>query len=125
MLMLLVNNRQAAIVRGAALSGLHNLQPSSRRARRHYGFSWGVPFNRAKHSEQHRRLDEWDHTYLATGYMNWSLGKGDVVTEQTYISHSVHRTPKVSDENLKFSINVYCCDLDVAPSHRDDEGTLP
>jgi hypothetical protein len=117
-----IDTSQAAIVRGAALSGLHNLQPSSRRARRHYGFSWSVPFVRAQHSEQYRYLDTWDNSYRASGYMSWSLAKGDVVTEQTYISHSVCRTPREMGDSLKFAINVYCCDLDIAPTHRATQG---
>lgn len=104
------NDRQAAIVRGAALSGLHNLQPSSRRARRHYGFSWGVLFSSSEHRPEHRYLDTWDRSYRARGYIKWSLGKGDVVTEATYISHSVCRTPEYSEIGLKFAIPVYCCD---------------
>jgi hypothetical protein len=56
--------------------------------------------------------------------MNWSLAKGAVVTEQTYISHPVCRTPRDSGSNLKFSIDVYSCDLELAPTHRDIQGDI-
>lgn len=54
--------------------------------------------------------------------MNWSLRKGDVVTEQTYISHAVRRTPEDVQTALKFEITVYCCDLDNPPLHRELDG---
>jgi hypothetical protein len=93
-------------------------------ARRHYGFSWGVPFVRGQHSEQYRYVDTWDNSYRASGYMNWSLAKGAVVTEKTYISHPVCRTPRDLGSNLKFAIDVYSCDLELAPTHRDIEGDI-
>ncbi|GIZ37993.1 hypothetical protein CKM354_000142000 [Cercospora kikuchii] len=40
---------QSAIVRGAALSGLHNIQPTSRRSRLHYGWACHEAFDSLRH----------------------------------------------------------------------------
>lgn len=54
--------------------------------------------------------------------MKWCLGKGDDVTENTHIRHSVFYTVEDLKPNMKFAFSVYQCDLDVPPRHYSDHG---
>jgi hypothetical protein len=48
--------------------------------------------------------------------------QGDVVTERTHISLDGYSKIGTAVNDLKFACQVYCCDLDVAPTHKDDQG---
>jgi hypothetical protein len=66
-------NSQAAIVRGAAIRGLEGTVPDKLICRRHYGFSWGLPFRVG--------IDEERYGYTSfgskfcSGHMNWMIAK--------------------------------------------------
>ena len=71
----LPSNSQTAIVKGAALSGVLNLQPTSRRSRLHYGWSYSLPFDKEIHHVDDRFISSWDGELMAGGNMGWELAK--------------------------------------------------
>ncbi|EME80247.1 uncharacterized protein MYCFIDRAFT_189860 [Pseudocercospora fijiensis CIRAD86] len=83
---------QSAIVRGAALSGLHEIQPVSRRSRRHYGFELCEAFDRRRHKAENAYVDDWDGRKMASGNMHWKLNKLPI-TFETKVKPSVIAIP--------------------------------
>ncbi|KXT06267.1 hypothetical protein AC578_9157 [Pseudocercospora eumusae] len=119
LLLICPEHAQSAVVRGAALSGLHEIQPISRRSRRHYGFALAEAFDRRRHKAEHAFYDEFDGRKMASGNMHWKLNKGDTVNETTSIDFSF--ISQVHD-GQPGKIVVYACDLDEAPDHIRDQG---
>ncbi|KAF7188334.1 Heat shock 70 kDa protein 12B [Pseudocercospora fuligena] len=110
---------QSAIVRGAALSGLHEIQPISRRSRRHYGFELAEAFDRRRHKAEDAFYDDWDGRKMASGNMYWKLNKGDIVNDTTSIEFTFISLVR---DGRSSTIDVYACDLDEAPDHVRDQG---
>ncbi|EGP82386.1 uncharacterized protein MYCGRDRAFT_97567 [Zymoseptoria tritici IPO323] len=101
---------QSAIVRGAALSGLHNIQPTSRRSRLHYGWSCSEAFDPMRHDERDAYLDPWyNNGKRATGNMCWELSKGDLVDETTKVDFGFAE-PVYEDfvKSGSFNLDLYC-----------------
>jgi hypothetical protein len=81
---------QAAVVRGAAIRGLEGTMPSKLMCRRHYGFTWGLPFKPGIDNES-EAFYLFGEKYRA-GYMNWLIEKVNFMvlihrfsrTDQTY-----------------------------------------
>ncbi|KAK4609911.1 Heat shock protein 12B [Fulvia fulva] len=107
---------QAAIVRGAALSGLQQIQPTSRRARRHYGFCFSLPFDRVRHRAQDKYIFAWDGSARADGNLCWEMAKGDLIDEDTKLTSSFHSLV-YEDSPGSHSSTIYSCDLDDPPDH--------
>lgn len=66
---------QAAIVRGAALSGLYDIQPTSRRSRRHYGFAYVETFDPLRHRPEDKIRSAWHSGWGGHGNLKWELAK--------------------------------------------------
>jgi hypothetical protein len=64
-----------------------------------------------------------DHVLSSYELNHSSAIQGDVVTEKTHISLDGYSKIGTAVDDLKFACQVYCCDLDVAPTHKDDEGS--
>lgn len=71
-------------MRGAALSGLKNIQPTSRRSRLHYGWSCTEAFDGMRHDVRDRFLSEWDGSPQASGNMRWPLSKVSAALHSVY-----------------------------------------
>lgn len=69
------NDRQSAIVRGAALSGLIEVQPTSRKSRMHYGWAAGQHWDPVRHQVRDYYESAWDGSPHARGNMLWELAK--------------------------------------------------
>lgn len=106
---------QTAIVRGAAYSGLHDLQPSSRRSRLHYGFACHEAFDPVRHDPRDRFIWNWDGSARAKGQLDWQLGKGDAVDESTSIEGNFCRTMFEDSAATSHSVQVLTSDVDDAP----------
>ncbi|CZT22028.1 related to hsp70 protein [Ramularia collo-cygni] len=107
---------QAAIVRGAALGGLQDIQPTSRRARMHYGIAVSQPFDPVIHQVRDSFADKWDGSPRAGSQIKWSLNKGGIVDRSTQIQFDL--TSDVFDDNqasIKHDATVYCSRADAAP----------
>jgi hypothetical protein len=65
--------RQAAIVRGAAIRGLGDIKPMSRRSRRHYGFQLDLLFDPSQDHERDRYTNLFDRSDRAKGTMVWAI----------------------------------------------------
>ncbi|EME86907.1 uncharacterized protein MYCFIDRAFT_172600 [Pseudocercospora fijiensis CIRAD86] len=115
-------NPQSAIVRGAAYSGLHGIQPSHRRSRLHYGFACHVAFDPMVHDKRDRFISDWDGTARASGNLFWQLEKGALVDQNTKIAFSVYRTISEESKYGKHETDVYVSDLDEAPDRVRDKG---
>lgn len=72
---------QAAIVRGAALSGLHDIQPTSRLSRRHYGFAYIDTFDPLRHRPCDRIRSKWTGQYGGHGNLKWKLAKASCTSD--------------------------------------------
>lgn len=108
---------QSAIVRGAAFSGLHSIQPSSRRARFHYGFTVHEAFDPVRHKKKDRFIWDWNGTARASGNMRWQLAKGDLVNETTEIQTSCFQTVYQDEQADSSATEIYISDYDDAPYH--------
>lgn len=82
---LINHHRQAAIVRGAALGGLQDIQPSSRRARMHYGIDVTESFDPVIHQNRDRYTDDWDGSDRADHQVLWELPKVITAEEQSAV----------------------------------------
>lgn len=108
---------QAAVVRGAAIRGLEGTMPSKLICRRHYGFTWGLPFRPGIDDERHayQGFDLGFGSKYCAGHMNWIIGKGYEVTTSTYKTVRVTR-PWSPGQSYVFQDALYSCNLDSAPN---------
>ncbi|KAH7304134.1 hypothetical protein B0I35DRAFT_152542 [Stachybotrys elegans] len=107
---------QAAIVRGAAIRGLEGTMPDNLICRRHYGFSWGLPFNSSTDDERYSYMSfGWKY---CSGYMNWMIGKGTEVTKSTSVTADVMRTWSPG-QSYVFNETLYSSTLDNAPKRQE------
>ena len=104
---------------GAALSGLHSIQPTSRRSRRYYGFSVHEAFDKLRHKEADAFIWPWDGTKRAAKNMSWHLYKGARVDRNTSIKFSMSHDVYNNDPA---NVEIFACDSDEAPNHQDDNG---
>ncbi|KXS95922.1 hypothetical protein AC578_5199 [Pseudocercospora eumusae] len=111
---------QSAIVRGAALSGLLNIQPTSRRSRRHYGFSCHEPFDPLRHRLEDRFIWFWNNKPHASGNMFWELAKGDNVDDKTEITTEMSSTVWDDEPTKTSEMEIYCSDADEPPMFERD-----
>ncbi|CAK1359214.1 unnamed protein product [Cercospora beticola] len=111
---------QSAIVRGAALSGLHSIQPTSRRSRLHYGFSVHEAFDPLQHDIRDRFVWEWNQTYRAKNVMRWELCQGDVVDETTNVEWAFYQTIYQNEgaRDNRSTVDLYCSGAEEEPRHR-------
>ncbi|KAL4919680.1 hypothetical protein BDW62DRAFT_199691 [Aspergillus aurantiobrunneus] len=112
---------QVAIVQGAALRGLEGLQSTTRRCRRHYGFSLNKPFRYGVDDEANSYIHPFDGKKMTSGRMEWLIAKG-----QKY-SHGYTNSIDLSyfhDEWAppKYSVKFYACQQKHAPERVDDFG---
>lgn len=114
---------QSAIVRGAALSGLLKIQPSSRRSRRHYGFEILQPFDPLRHRAQDRCVWPWTGQMYASGNMVWDLKKSEAVDPDTEITSTFDFVRYDNEMAVPCSVHVYGSDSDEPPLYVHDDGT--
>ncbi|KAH8702220.1 Hsp70 family protein [Talaromyces proteolyticus] len=108
------NNPQSAIVHGAALRGLHGIQSTARRCRRHYGFSWGIYFREGIDDEKNSYWDEYYDAKMVRGITKWMINKGQKYHQDYSKLVSISHTHWPSN-SLKKSTELYSCDLVDAP----------
>ncbi|KAM3505005.1 hypothetical protein MY11210_008142 [Beauveria gryllotalpidicola] len=111
-----VDNCQEAVVRGAAIRGLEGTEPDKLICRRHYGFSWGMPFRPGIDDE--RYAYESFGTKFCSGHMNWMIAKGSEITRTTSTSVDVYRTWSPG-QSYVFYDTLYSCNLDSAPVRQE------
>ncbi|KAF2227835.1 hypothetical protein BDZ85DRAFT_254962 [Elsinoe ampelina] len=106
-----------AVVRGAALGGMSNVEVvTSRKARRHYGVRYRPEFDPTKHSPSAKYWDEIKEKWKARGQMKWYIRKGDTVPANVPILNNFHRIN--AEEHSSVGSDLYCCDDDQAPQER-------
>ena len=71
-------------MRGAVLSGAFDIRPTSRKSRRHYGFSLDHRFDPAIHDRNEVFIDPWSRKEAVKEQMTWELAK--VIDKLTTIS---------------------------------------
>ncbi|KAL4901109.1 hypothetical protein BDW74DRAFT_88294 [Aspergillus multicolor] len=109
---------QAAIVQGAALRGLEGIRSSTKRCRRHYGFSI--------HAEYRPGIDDGAETYwdyytdkkMVRGVMKWAIRKDQKYGEEHTEIFPLH-WKKFPNSALSPRLALYACDQATAPD-RDD-----
>ncbi|PLB48506.1 actin-like ATPase domain-containing protein [Aspergillus steynii IBT 23096] len=117
------DNPQAAIVQGAALRGLDGIQPTSKRCRRHYGFSCSIRFRDGIDNEAHAFIDIYDGVKRTGGIISWVMAKGDQYSE----GHTIRKPLKWSHsvfESLVRPVKLYACDQAIAPERVDHNGSF-
>ncbi|GIJ81658.1 hypothetical protein Asppvi_000157 [Aspergillus pseudoviridinutans] len=110
---------QAAIVQGAALRGLEGLQSTTKRCRRHYGFSWGNRFRAGIDSERNAYYDSYSGKKMVSGIMKWMIAKGATYTDNYTNTVTVYRT-HYEDSTLRKFDTFYACDMAEAPERQED-----
>ncbi|KAL3478805.1 hypothetical protein BJX99DRAFT_223928 [Aspergillus californicus] len=111
---------QAAIVQGAALRGLQGLQSTTKRCRRHYGFSWDISFRHGIDDESNSYIHEFYGRKMVSGVMEWMIAKGDKYTENHTNSVHINRYP-YEDGKMNYTTDLYACDQQVAPGRQDSQ----
>lgn len=66
---------QAAVVRGAAIRGLEDIQPVTRLARRHYGYSICKTFRPGIDPESQSFIDRFNGKKMCRGRLSWKVSK--------------------------------------------------
>ncbi|KAF7157792.1 hypothetical protein CNMCM6106_003921 [Aspergillus hiratsukae] len=112
---------QAAIVQGAALRGLEGLQSTTKRCRRHYGFSCGIPFRTGIDSELNAYYNSYSGEKMVSDIMEWMIAKGATYTDNYTRTVTVYRTHYEHSRLRKFT-KFYACDQEEAPERREDKG---
>ncbi|KAL4933394.1 Hsp70 family protein [Aspergillus undulatus] len=115
---------QAAIVQGAALRGLEGLRSTTRRCRRHYGYSTVVPFRTGIDDDRRSYWDDYTDQKMARGIMKWAIAKGEVYADnrtETFPLGWKH----YSSSNWTPTITFYACDQATAPQRDNDKGVYP
>ncbi|EMF08039.1 actin-like ATPase domain-containing protein [Sphaerulina musiva SO2202] len=115
-------NAQSAVVRGAALSGLKNIQPTSRRSRLHYGWSCTEAFDAMRHDVRDLFVSSWDGSPQASGNMRWPLSKGDLVDESTAIQFAFRVELSSDKVNDSYLLKLYCSGENDAPYFERETG---
>ncbi|KAF7169279.1 hypothetical protein CNMCM5623_002075 [Aspergillus felis] len=111
---------QAAIVQGAALRGLEGLQSTTKRCRRHYGFSWGNPFRAGIDSELNAYYHYYSGEKMVSGIMKWMIAKGGKYTDNYTDTVEINQRHDEHSE-LRKSFTFYACDRDEAPERQEDK----
>ncbi|PYI31866.1 actin-like ATPase domain-containing protein [Aspergillus indologenus CBS 114.80] len=114
---------QTAIVRGAALRGLEGIRPSTKRCRRHYGFSRGIPFREGYDDEKNAYIDAFHDKKRVGGIMKWMIAKGESYAENYKQTTCIHWT-HWSWASLKKTSRFYAYDGMLAPEREDAIGML-
>ncbi|KXX73243.1 Heat shock protein SSA3 [Madurella mycetomatis] len=112
---------QASVVRGAAIRGLEKTIPATLICRRHYGFSWGLPFVPGRDDEKNAFF-KWGVKYCR-GHMNWMIAKGAELTASTYKTANVRRIWLQGDSYL-LTLELYSCALDIPAARLEHEGVV-
>lgn len=68
-------HRQAAVVKGAAISGLGGIKPKSRRCRRYYGFQLDLPYDPSHDDARHKYVNQFNGKSYSRGTMIWKVKK--------------------------------------------------
>ncbi|KAL2819288.1 hypothetical protein BDW59DRAFT_151587 [Aspergillus cavernicola] len=111
---------QAAIVQGAALRGLEGLQSTTKRCRRHYGFSIHGTFRPGIDKEADSYWDTYTDTKMVQGIMKWAITKGQKYAAGHTESFPLHWKAYPSSTTLP-SIQFYACDQTIGPERSDSK----
>ncbi|KAL4785997.1 actin-like ATPase domain-containing protein [Aspergillus varians] len=112
---------QAAIVQGAAVRGLEGLQSTTKRCRRHYGFSIHGVFRPGIDDDANSYWDSYTDTKMVQGLMKWAIDKGQKYAGGYAESFPLHWKAYPSSTALP-SIKFYACDQTAAPERCDSQG---
>ncbi|KAF4216546.1 hypothetical protein CNMCM8980_001983 [Aspergillus fumigatiaffinis] len=112
---------QAAIVQGAALRGLEGLQSTTKRCRRHYGFSRGIPFRAGIDSELNAYYYLYSGEKMVSGIMKWMIAKGTTYTHDYTDTTSIRWAHGEHSSVREFVVAFYACDQEEAPERQEDK----
>ncbi|KAF9629605.1 putative hsp70 family protein [Lasiodiplodia theobromae] len=110
---------QSAIARGAVIRGLEFLMPSSRKARRHYGYSVGLPFRDGIDPEKKSYIPIWIDKKYCEGRMEWV---GQDIGNDFEMKHELVRCFEGKKEDIFGVLTLFCCSSDTAPEFSDQPG---
>ncbi|KAI4158523.1 MAG: hypothetical protein LQ342_007364 [Letrouitia transgressa] len=123
-------NGWTAVVRGALMKGLSQLEPTTARvkvthrsARKHYGTERMTKYDPVKHAKRTNYWDDYDAEYKIND-MDWFIRKGDPVTEDKAFKRQYHKVWRVSEgHNKSVSQDLYMAedpDNKGAPEYKDN-----
>ncbi|RDW64368.1 Hsp70 family protein [Aspergillus mulundensis] len=101
---------QAAIVQGAALRGLDGIRSSTKRCRRHYGFTVGINFRPGIDDEANAYMDEYNDIKRGQKY-------AEEHTEYIKVQRNIY-----PGSRLVSNIPLYACDQDLAAVRVEHKG---
>ncbi|KAM7213914.1 chaperone protein DnaK [Rhypophila decipiens] len=121
-----------AVVHGAVMKGLANSAPEqltmvkvqNRKARKHYGIVWNIPYVEEEHLhlKHKRRYDDYDGSWRVE-VMNWFIKRGETVAENTPFYTAFFITKAVADGRIKSVTAIVYCDRTPrkAPMEKDND----
>ncbi|KAK8190110.1 hsp70-like protein [Phyllosticta capitalensis] len=108
---------QAAVVRGAAIRGLEDIQPVTRLARRHYGYSICKTFRPGIYPESQSFIDRFNGKKMCRGRLSWKVSKGQVITSTTEVSFTI--LVKMEEDDIPEStLTLYACSSNDPPEYK-------
>ncbi|KAH0528137.1 hypothetical protein TsFJ059_003035 [Trichoderma semiorbis] len=114
----------SAVVCGAVLRGLEGSIVRQKKCRRHYGYSLSrtyIPSIHADFDAQKRYIwmDQFKNEESLTGFMEWNVGKGELIDHETEINSEFEAHFKNIPTTRKYTL--YSCNLDDAPETIEDD----
>ncbi|KAJ5708930.1 hypothetical protein N7493_010264 [Penicillium malachiteum] len=111
---------QASVVKGAALAGLKNSRPQTRKSRLHYGVIVGEQFREGIDPPDTAYHCKWDGLKRCNNRMEWIIQKGASIGKEDKITYPLS-TIRSEGESLVTILNVYTCQRDYAPEWYAEE----
>ncbi|KAF2163638.1 hypothetical protein M409DRAFT_25826 [Zasmidium cellare ATCC 36951] len=118
---------QAAIVTGAALRGLLNMSPESKKCRKHYGCPIGMKFREGIDPKDKLYYPHYGWDAMCSNRMMWlvkkALGflKGDDITKDTIRKHPYRSEQRKKDKDKDETLQLCSSNSDVPPEHVEDD----
>jgi hypothetical protein len=113
-----------SVVRGAVLRGLEGSMVVSRRSRFHYGTSYATVYDETRHPIKDRYWSPLWERWMVSDRMQWHIGKGEQISEQTPISFHYTRNFR-PNQSLVVEDELIACDDDEAPdAHEPGSGLI-
>ncbi|KAK5110335.1 hypothetical protein LTR62_006043 [Meristemomyces frigidus] len=112
---------QTAVMRGAALRAMQDINPKIRRHRRHYGVVTNMLFREGIDRRSQRFYSATEGGYQCRDRMLWLIHKGDEMLPQ--MKREARLNFSLTEDNMwRYETELYACSSDRAPEHRDDPG---
>lgn len=112
---------QEAIVKGAAIRGLLNMQPTTRLARRNYGYDLDMPFREEVDEQRLAYVCPWQNAKYCRSRIEWFLRKGEPLEDLQVKKLSMYCCSK-SRHFGSSNFSILTCDDESPPDYMFSAG---